>query len=70
MFLVETYTNAEGSNLDMIPYQVIDIDEIANDLVNTINDWDYAIVWDDETGDIYAIVINSEDGYEINIENK
>ncbi|MCR2035036.1 hypothetical protein [Adlercreutzia mucosicola] len=43
--IVETYTTENGSNMDRIDYSCnMSVEEIAADLRETYNDWDYAIV--------------------------
>lgn len=42
----ETYTNANGSNMDCIEYKDgVTVEEIAEDLRESYGNWDYAIVY-------------------------
>lgn len=54
----ETYTTVNGSNMDNIEYNAsASIEEIITDLRNSYDNWDYAILSDDD-GDIIATVYN------------
>ena len=42
---VETYTTANGSNMDRIGYNDgVTVEEVAHDLRSRYDDWDYAII--------------------------
>lgn len=60
--IAETYTNANGSNMDEVRYCDLDIETIAYDLHVTVKGWDYAILTDEETGEVVATVFNEENG--------
>ena len=52
----ETYTTANGSNMDAIAYDgSTTIYDIADDLRNSYNDWDYAILTDDDGDEIATV---------------
>lgn len=53
---VETYTDANGSNMDSIEYMDgVTVEEIAEDLRRCYTNWDYAVVSDDD-GAIETII--------------
>lgn len=46
---VETYTNANGSNMDIIEYaDDLTTEQIADDLRKRCDNWDYALAWHDD----------------------
>ncbi len=53
---VETYTTANGSNMDEIIYREgLTIADIADDLRNDYRDWGYAYI-SDHNGDTIAMI--------------
>lgn len=54
-YTVETYTTENASNMDQIAYNDIPTEDIAADLVRSYDNWDYAVV-SDEDGEIVATI--------------
>lgn len=59
-YSVETYTTNNGSNMDEIAYNDIPMEDIAADLIRNYDNWDYAIV-SDEDGDVIATITSEGD---------
>lgn len=64
MFYAETYSNKDASNMDCIVYNDITVDQIANDILETVKNWDYAVV-SNEDDDIICTINKIENKYEI-----
>lgn len=66
---VETYTTANGSNMDNVSYRDgLTIEEVAADLVATVDGWDYAHVTDGEGNDL-GTIWRTGDGFEVGRED-
>ena len=46
-YFVETFTVANGSNMDEIAYNEIPMEDVAADLIRSYDNWDYAVVSDE-----------------------
>lgn len=67
MIQVETYTTDNGSTMRVYDYRDIALEEIAQDLIETVKGWDYAVAWDAESDETIGTIFREGDGYEIEL---
>lgn len=65
MIRIETYTIENSSNMQVIDYYDIPLEEIAQDLVDTVKGWDYAVAWVDGDDEILGTIYRDQEGFEI-----
>lgn len=64
MYYAETYTTENASNMTVTTYDDIPMDQIANDLLENVKNWDYAIV-SNENDEIICNIFKDGNGYVI-----